>query len=82
MDVWNQVKDTPMDIVVLNDELNRKRNGGKSVQSCAFSREWNKRYQEEASFECDIDERFAFTDNLKKAFLNGDTILKKIVLNI
>jgi len=58
MDVWNQVKDTPMDIVVLNDELNRKLNGGKSVQSCAFSREWNKRYQEQASFECNIDERF------------------------
>lgn len=58
MDVWNQVKDTPMDIVVLNDDLNRKRNGGKSVQSCAFSREWNKRYQEQVSFECNIDERF------------------------
>ncbi len=55
-DVWDQVKKEKMDIVVLNDFLNRKRNGGKSVQSCAFSREWNKKYQEYVSFECNIDE--------------------------
>lgn len=57
MDVWDQVKESPMDVVSLNDELNRKRNGGRAVQSCAFSREWNKRYQEQASFECDIDDQ-------------------------
>lgn len=55
-DVWEQVKNTKMDIVVVNDKLNRKVNGGKSVQSCAFSREWNKKYQEYVSLECNIDE--------------------------
>ncbi len=55
MDVWNQVKDQKMDLVTINDQLNRKQNGGHSIKSCAFSREWNKRYQEDASFECDID---------------------------
>jgi hypothetical protein len=55
MNVYNQVKDKKMDYVVINDQLNKQRNGGSRVQSCAFSREWNKRYQESASFECDID---------------------------
>ncbi|WP_407442970.1 hypothetical protein [Fibrobacter sp.] len=55
MNVYNQVKNQKMDYVVMNDQLNKQRNGGSRVQSCAFSREWNKRYQESASFECDID---------------------------
>ncbi|MDR1760556.1 MAG: hypothetical protein LBR60_08540 [Fibrobacter sp.] len=55
MDVWNKVSDRKMDLVFINEQLNRKRNGGLSVQSCAFSREWNRRYQERASLECDID---------------------------
>ncbi len=55
MDVYNQVKDMKMDYVVINDQLNKQRNGGNRVQSCSFSREWNKKYQESASFECDID---------------------------
>ena len=55
MNVYNQVKNMKMDYVVINDQLNKQRNGGSRVQSCAFSREWNKRYQESASFECDID---------------------------
>lgn len=55
MNVYEQVKDMKMDFVVLNDQLNKQRNGGGRVQSCAFSREWNKKYQESASFECDID---------------------------
>ena len=55
MNVYNQVKDKKMDYVVINDQLNKNRNGAGRVQSCAFSREWNKRYQESASFECDID---------------------------
>jgi len=55
MDVWEQVKNTSMDIVNLNDDLNSQRNGGKSIRSCAFSREWNQKYQENISFECDID---------------------------
>ena len=55
MNVYNQVKKAKMDYVVINDQLNKQKNGGLRVQSCAFSREWNKRYQESASFECDID---------------------------
>ncbi|MCQ2098010.1 MAG: hypothetical protein MJY87_08740 [Fibrobacter sp.] len=55
MDVYNQVKHLKMDYVVMNDQLNKQRNGGSRIQSCSFSREWNKRYQESASFECDID---------------------------
>ena len=55
MNVYNQVKKQKMDYVVINDQLNKQRNGSGRVQSCAFSREWNKRYQESASFECDID---------------------------
>lgn len=55
MNVYNQVKNQKMDYVVINDQLNKQRNGAGRVQSCAFSREWNKRYQESASFECDID---------------------------
>lgn len=55
MNVYEQVKYQKMDYVVINDQLNKQRNGGSRVQSCAFSREWNKRYQESASFECDID---------------------------
>ena len=55
MKVYEQVKDQKMDYVVINDQLNKQRNGAGRVQSCAFSREWNKKYQESASFECDID---------------------------
>ena len=55
MNVYEQVKNQKMDYVVINDQLNKQRNGAGRVQSCAFSREWNKRYQESASFECDID---------------------------
>jgi hypothetical protein len=55
MNVYNQVKKQKMDYVVINDQLNKNRNGAGRVQSCAFSREWNKRYQESASFECDLD---------------------------
>ncbi|MCF0215615.1 MAG: hypothetical protein HUK21_03985 [Fibrobacteraceae bacterium] len=55
MDVYNQVKKQKMDYVVINDQLNKNRNGAGRIQSCSFSREWNKRYQESASFECDID---------------------------
>ncbi|MCK9182126.1 MAG: hypothetical protein M0P13_04495 [Fibrobacteraceae bacterium] len=55
LDVWNQVKEEKMDLVTINDKLNSKVNGGHKIKTCAFSREWNKRYQEDASFECDID---------------------------
>ena len=55
MNVYEQVKNQKMDYVVINDQLNKQRNGAGRVQSCAFSREWNKLYHESASFECDID---------------------------
>lgn len=55
MNVYDQVKHLKMDYVVINDQLNKQRNGGSRVQSCSFSREWNQKYQESASFECDID---------------------------
>ncbi len=55
MKVYDQVKSQKMDYVVINDQLNKTRNGAGRVQGCAFSREWNKRYQESASFECDLD---------------------------
>ncbi len=57
-EVWEQVQNEKMDIFVINEKLNRQVNGGKSVQSCAFSREWNKKYQEYISFECNIDEDY------------------------
>lgn len=55
LDVWKQVKDQPMDLLQLTDHLDRERIGNGEIQSCAFSREWNKRYQENASFSCDYD---------------------------
>ncbi len=54
-DVWNQVKDEKMDIVTINDKLNAEMNGGHSIKTCAFSTEWNRRYQGNATFACDID---------------------------
>lgn len=53
LDVWDQVKGMKMDLAVLQDHLNPERNGGRLVKSCAFSREWNQKYAELASLECD-----------------------------
>lgn len=58
LDVWQQVKALPMDLPLLNENLNANLNGGRLVQSCAFSREWNERYSEDASLECNVDEGF------------------------
>lgn len=55
LDVWKQVKALPMDLLQLDQHLNRQANGSGDIQSCAFSREWNKRYHENASFSCDFD---------------------------
>ena len=57
-EVWEQVKDIHMDLVLINDFLNPKNNGKKAVHSCAFSREWNKRYSESAVLRCNIDANF------------------------
>lgn len=55
LDVWKQVQNIPMDIILLDQHLNKAYAGNSSAQSCAFSREWNRRYHEEASFSCDFD---------------------------
>jgi len=47
LEVWNQVKDIEMDLPSISDALYRE-----TVQSCAFNREWNKRYSEIATFRC------------------------------
>lgn len=55
LDVWKQARDQPMDLIQLDEHLNRERAGSGDIQSCAFSREWNKRYHENASLACDYD---------------------------
>ncbi|MCL2282657.1 MAG: hypothetical protein FWC26_05000 [Fibromonadales bacterium] len=51
LDVWEQVKNIEMDLPVITDALDRE-----TVQSCAFNREWNKRYSETATFRCNISD--------------------------
>jgi len=47
LDVWEQVKDIEMDLPVISEALYRE-----TVQTCAFNREWNRRYSEYATFRC------------------------------
>lgn len=47
LDVWEQVKDIEMDLFTISDALYRE-----TVQTCAFNREWNRRYGEVATFRC------------------------------
>ena len=47
LDVWQQVKGIEMDISTIGEALYKK-----NLQSCAFNREWNKKYSETATFEC------------------------------
>ena len=53
LDVWDEVKGGHMDLGILNDYLNPDRNKGRTVHSCAFSREWNEKYSEDAALYCD-----------------------------
>jgi hypothetical protein len=55
LDLWKQVNHTQADIFQYNQELNPRRNGGRSIQSCAFSREHNRRYSEDWRLDCDVD---------------------------
>ena len=55
LDVWREVSKTRTDIFQLEKELNRNRNGGRDVMSCAFSREHNRRYSDAWSLKCDVD---------------------------
>jgi len=47
LDVWEQVKNIEMDLPVISEVLDRE-----TIQTCAFNREWNKRYSETATFRC------------------------------
>ena len=47
LEVWKQVKDIEMDLFAISEALYRE-----TVRSCAFNREWNKRYSEIATFRC------------------------------
>jgi hypothetical protein len=47
LEVWEQVKNIEMDLPTISEALYRE-----TVQSCAFNREWNKRYSETATFYC------------------------------
>lgn len=50
-DVWKAVEKIEMDIPLISDALYDE-----TVQSCAFNREWNKRYNELATFYCNISD--------------------------
>lgn len=56
LEIYEEVKDTPMDMIQLSRELNPEQNGSKEVFSCAFSRRWNQKYSEEVSLTCDVDQ--------------------------
>ena len=56
MDVYDQVKDTEVDIYQINEELNGGKKWGKQIQSCAFSREWNQRYSEKFELQCELED--------------------------
>jgi len=47
LEVWKQVKNIEMDLFSISDVLYSE-----TVRSCAFNREWNKKYSEVATFRC------------------------------
>jgi len=47
LDVWKQVKNIEMDLFTISEALYSE-----TVRSCAFNREWNKKYSEIATFHC------------------------------
>jgi hypothetical protein len=47
LDVWEQVKSIEMDLPSISETLYRE-----TVRSCAFNREWNRKYSETATFRC------------------------------
>jgi len=51
LDVWKQVKDIEMDLFTISEALYQE-----TVKSCAFNREWNKKYSETATFRCGSDD--------------------------
>jgi hypothetical protein len=66
LDVWRQVKEIEMDIPTISEALYRE-----TVQSCAFNREWNKRYSEIATFRCNSSDVCEYNQNVDgKTFWN------------
>jgi len=47
LEVWKQVREIEMDLFTISEALYRE-----TVRSCAFNREWNKKYSETATFRC------------------------------
>jgi hypothetical protein len=47
LEVWKQVRDIEMDLFTISEALYSE-----TVRSCAFNREWNKKYSETATFRC------------------------------
>ncbi|MDR2580391.1 MAG: hypothetical protein LBC85_05295 [Fibromonadaceae bacterium] len=59
LDVWNQVKNIDMDLPLISEALHRE-----TVQSCAFNREWNKRYSETATFRCNSSDICTYNQSI------------------
>lgn len=54
LDVWKEVKDsTRVDLIQLNQDLNKDMNGSRKITSCAFNRDWNQHYSYDVDFSCD-----------------------------
>jgi hypothetical protein len=59
LDVWQQVKEIEMDIPTISGALYRE-----TVQSCAFNREWNKKYSETATFRCNSSDVCEYSQSI------------------
>jgi hypothetical protein len=53
--LYEQVQNSVPDLLQLDLDLNKEKNGQKEIQSCAYSREWNKLYAEKFSLSCNAD---------------------------
>jgi hypothetical protein len=66
LDVWQQVKEIEMDIPTISEALYRE-----IVRSCAFNREWNKKYSETATFRCNSSDVCEYNQSVDgKTFWN------------
>jgi hypothetical protein len=59
--LYDQVKATKVDLLQLNQELNKANNGNKEIQSCSFSREWNRLYSDKFELSCNPDKETCHT---------------------
>lgn len=54
LQVWKEVKDSAhVDLIQLNQDLDKSLNGNRKITSCAFNRDWNQHYSFEVEFSCD-----------------------------